>query len=77
MNEEKELEQFKEEFIKGYIHPRLNRLLDLQNTINKANNYDEILALVVREQEFIKEDVTQATLSNLSRESAAKVSKKE
>ena len=54
MNEEKELVQFKEEFVKGYVDPYLDRLLDLRNAIQSAESYDEIRGLMEREQEFIK-----------------------
>ena len=54
MNEETSLEQFKEDFIKGYIDESLNRLLDLRNAIKKATTRPEIKVLLNAERAFVK-----------------------
>ena len=53
MSEEKELEQFKQEFTQGYIDPYLDRLLDLRNKVKVATSFDEIRMLMEKEQEFL------------------------
>lgn len=37
-----ELEAFKEEIIKGYVDPYLDRLLDLRNILKGAQSFNEI-----------------------------------
>ncbi len=54
--EEKDLKQFKEEFIGGYIDPYFNRLLDLRNAIKDANGFDEIHGLMKKEKEFLQKE---------------------
>jgi len=53
MSEEKELEQFKQEFIQGYVDTYLDRLLDLRNKVKVATSFDEIRTLMEKEQEFL------------------------
>jgi len=56
MNSNSDLEQFKENFTKGYIDKYLDRLLDLRNAIKKATSFDEVKVLMEREQSFLKSE---------------------
>lgn len=53
----KELEEFKENFIKGYIDPYLDRLLDLRNIIKRAQTYEEITTALDNEKNTLKKVV--------------------
>jgi len=56
MSEEKDLEQFKQQFVEGYIDPYFDRLLDLRNAIKKAESFDEIRDLMEKEQDFLRRE---------------------
>ena len=53
MAEDKDLEQFKEEFTKGYIDPHIDHLLDLRNVIKYATSYDDVRAAITQERASI------------------------
>jgi hypothetical protein len=51
---DKELEEFKQKFIKGYVDPYLDRLLDLRNIIKNATTYEEITIALDNEKNSLK-----------------------
>jgi len=59
-----ELEKFKEDVITGYIHPYIDRLLDLMNDIKKAQTFDEIAEKVA---------LARKSLDGLNKEDSKKI----
>ncbi|MBU2395811.1 MAG: hypothetical protein KKH70_20950 [Gammaproteobacteria bacterium] len=53
MVDEKNLEQFKNDFTEGYINTSLDRLLDLKNALRKATSTEEVRTLMNAEQAFV------------------------
>ena len=47
---EEDLTQFKENILRGYVYPYMDRLLDLANIIKKAKNYDDISTALAKEK---------------------------
>lgn len=54
-----ELDEFKNKFIKGYIDPYLDRLLDLRNIIKSATTYDEISEALAKEKKAVQEVISE------------------
>ncbi len=54
MVDDKNLAQFKQSFIEGYIDTSLDRLLDLRNAVKDAKSYVEVKALLDAEQAYMK-----------------------
>lgn len=48
-----ELDNFKEDYINGYIDPYLDRLLELRGIIKKATTFDEISKALDREKQAL------------------------
>jgi len=57
MDTKLELEEFKQNFIKGYIDTYLDRLLDLRNIIKRAKTYDEIVKALDDEKKALKKTI--------------------
>jgi len=49
-----EIDSFKEDYIKGYVDPYINRLLDLRNIIKNATSYGEIAKALDREKAALR-----------------------
>lgn len=54
--EEQDLEKLKDNFIKDYINPYLDRLLDLRNDIQDANSFDLVRGIMRREHDFLQKE---------------------
>ena len=54
-----ELEDFKEQFIKGYIFPYMDRLLDLMNKVKKAETLEDVSAALAEEKIEIQKIIHQ------------------
>ncbi len=52
--DDKTLEQFKNDFIKGYVDSSLDRLLELRTSVKKATSFDEVRRAMTAEQTWAK-----------------------
>jgi len=59
-----ELEKFKKDIMEGYIHPYIDKLLDLGNKIKKAQSFDEVSSILETEQKEITELFTRNDTKN-------------